>query len=250
MRSKGAKTRADGRIVHEDYLVCDNMQRGVIRDTGDKCHNNVRFNYGVVEDAVLDAILSDALDDTHFAEGSLSHQLSIEHAQLSMDLDRLRRKAKSTLDLLGDDKGDEDAKEAYRQAKVGQDNLKIQIAEVYDRLLLARGHVSPEEHATRIASVRADMHSADEDTRHRARTTVRLAINELVSELSFHRKGRRVGVKLLSGSRNITISGEDGRITFDIAPSKVSAATSDLSDRQERARDRVLESNRSRRRQI
>lgn len=88
------------------------------------------------------------------------------------------------------------------------------------------------------------MSSLDEETRLRARTTVRLAISELVQELNFHRKAKRIGVKLLSGSRNIIISAEDGRVTFDIIPSKISTPVDGLSERQVRARSRVLKSNR------
>lgn len=244
LRSKGIKTRANGRVVHEDYLVCDNMQRGVLRETGEKCHNNVRYNYSVVEEGVLDAILSDAMDDTHFAEGSLAHQLAIEHAEKNMELERLKRKAKSMLDLWDEDDDDEDAKDAYRKAKEDQRVLKVAVDELASKLLIARGKVSPEEHSARIAAVRADMSSLDEETRLRARTTVRLAISELIQEMTFHRKAKRVGVKLLGGSRNITISAEDGRVTFDIIPPKINAPVDGLSERQVRARSRVLKSNR------
>ena len=247
MRSKGVKTRSDGRVVHEDYLVCDAMQRGIIRDTGHKCHNNLRFNYGIVEEGVLNAILSDAMDDSHFAEGSLAHQLAIEHAEKSMELSRLKRKAKSMLELWEEDEDDEDAKNEYRQAKDNYKKLDIVVKELSKKLMAARGKVSREEHAARITSVRADMSSSDEEVRIRARTAVRLAINELVEEMTFHRKAKRIGLKLLSGSRNITISADDGRVTFDIIPREINVPEHGLSDRQVRARTRVLKSNQAKR---
>lgn len=143
LRSKGIKTRADGRVVHEDYLVCDNMQRGILRETGEKCHNNVRYNYSVVEEGLLDAILSDAMDDTHFAEGSLAHQLAIEHAEKNLELERLKRKAKSMLELWDEDEDDEDAKNAYRKAKEDQKTLKVAVDELASKLLIAEAESPP-----------------------------------------------------------------------------------------------------------
>ncbi|MBR0552051.1 recombinase family protein [Stakelama marina] len=247
LRSKGKKTRADGRVVYEDYLVCDKMQRGIISETGEKCRNNLRYNYSILEKGVLDAILSDAMDDTHFADVTLVHQLAIEHAEKKIEWERLKRKSKSMLELWEDDRDDEDAKHAYRKAREDHKVLKAAIDEIAVKLMTARGKATPEEHAARIASVRADMSSMDEETRLRARTTVRLAISELVQELTFHRKAKRIGVKLLSGSRNITISADDGRVTFDIIPPMVSAPVDGLSERQVRVRSRVLRSNRARR---
>lgn len=248
LRSKGVKTRADGRVVHEDYLVCDNMQRGVIRETGQKCHNNIRFNYSVVEKGVLDAILSEAMDDTHFVEGSLAHQISIEHAEVAREIARLDRKMSFAFEMISEDSSDDKAREKYREAREERKDKLAALAELEIRLLKARGQVSPEEHTARIATVREDLNSPDEDVRLRARTSVRQAIGELVEEMTFHRKGRRVGLKLLAGARNLTIGGQHGDVTFDIRSEDTIAPIDHLTDRQNRARERVLNANRARRR--
>ena len=248
LRSKGMRILADGSTCYEDYLVCDNMQRGIIRENGKKCPNNVKYNYAIIENAVLDAILEDAVDDTHFADGSLAHQLSIEKAKLLLILERLEKKAKSTLDLLGEDDDDEYTKSVYREVRSEQKTIRLEIDHLSERITEAKGRVSPEEHTARIISLRAAMLSNDEDERFHARSTVRIAISELIREMRFHRKGPRVGLMLLNGARNITFTADVGRMTLDIAPAEINIPEPGLSDRQVRGRDRVLKSNLSRRR--
>jgi len=68
-RGKGAKVRANGAIVNEDYLICDSYQRGL------GCSNGHHFNYPLWEGGILDAILFDAMEDRHFASNRIASRM-------------------------------------------------------------------------------------------------------------------------------------------------------------------------------
>lgn len=216
LRANGVKLRADGSRVHEDYLVCDRMQRGVIRlENGRKCHNNVRYKYRNVENGVLDAILADAVVDRHFAEPKAAIMAANEYAKAKIEVDRLRSRMSTALEMQIDYPRPE-AKAAYANAIEAYDAQERKLADLSALLLKARGSVSPEAHKSRIESLRAQIEDNDEDIRYGARVTVRLAISELVREMTFHRKARRVSIVLIGGVRNITIRSENSQVSFEI----------------------------------
>lgn len=238
LRSKGQKERADGRVVHEDYLVCDGMQRGIVRDTGAKCHNNVRFNYSTVERGVLDAILAEAVGDNHFAAPREAASVANEYAAAKLELERLRVRADSALETQISVRRPETLAK-YKEAIALFDLQEALIAELGDALIKARGAVSPDEHASRIAILRDELQSTDESVRFRARSIVRLGIAELVENMTFHRKGRRIGIRLISGVRTLVIDADDAHVELDIYASGRRISREGLNPRQQDALKKV-----------
>lgn len=243
LRSKGQKILSDGRLVREDYLVCDNRQRGILDSNGRVCRNNVKFKYSHVEKSVLDAVLAQAMDDTHFADRDLTNKVAVELTAAELELTRIERRSDSLLAIIGVDEDDDKAIQAYKLNRENYNKQKEIVSNLKAKLLSARGKVSPEEHTMRIRKLRSDMQSQDESVRLRARSSVRLALGELIEEMTFHRKGPRVGLRLISGSRILVINTDHPGIALDIKPSSVDNKNNKLTARQLRVQERILQDN-------
>ncbi|MDM7955930.1 MAG: recombinase family protein [Blastomonas sp.] len=240
LRSKGQKKRADSRVVYEDYLVCDAMQRGIIQDHGGKCKNNVRFNYSSVEQGVLNAILSDAVGDAHFAAPRQAANIAHDCAIAKLELERLRARADSALETHISMRREETL-EKYKKMIELFDAQEGLIAHLNASLVQARGAVSPDEHAKRIEVLRNEIHSSDENVRFPARSIVRVAISELVEKMSFHHKARRVGIRFKSGVRTVVIDAKTTSIALDFYVSGRRLSREGLSPRQLRTIKGVLQ---------
>ncbi|WP_198356267.1 recombinase family protein [Sphingomonas sp. TX0522] len=187
-RGKGLKQRADGSWVNEDYLICDSYQRGR------GCSAGHHFNYAVWEGGILDATLLDALEDRHFSSPEVLRPLEIELAERERRRDADRAKAETALSLFVETDRPE-VKAMWMSLAAGLDLQEAAIAGLRDRIVQARGAVSPEEHRRRIFALRDTLQDDDEQVRFKTRSRVMEAVHELVVWMRFSTSP--VGVRML-----------------------------------------------------
>ncbi|WP_242153669.1 recombinase family protein [Sphingomonas sp. BAUL-RG-20F-R05-02] len=177
-RSKGSKTRADGSVVNEDYLICDSYQRGR------GCTTGHHFNYRLWESGILDAVLLDAMDDRHFAAADAVRGLEIELAERvrsrASDCDRAETALKLYLEHTRPE-----VKEKWVELTARVDEHDQIVSDLRTRVLAARGAVSPEEHRRRIFALRDTLEDDDDAIRFETRSRVMEAVHELVATISF-----------------------------------------------------------------
>jgi DNA invertase Pin-like site-specific DNA recombinase len=191
-RGKGKKVRANGETVSEDYLVCDSYQRGR------GCANKQHFNYAAWETAILNAVLTKAMGDEHFASQLEVRKLEVEEAELHRRRDAAIRKADAALSLYLETTREE-AKEAWSNLTVESDECNAALAIIRKRITAARGVVSPAEHRQRIADLFNQMEDKDEDVRFEARSRVMEAVHELIAAMQFRTGPSSVEVTTKSG---------------------------------------------------
>ncbi|USI73942.1 recombinase family protein [Sphingomonas morindae] len=178
MRAKGRKSRADGSLVNEDYLICGNYQRGL------GCSNGHHFNYALWESGILDAILLDALEDRHFAAPEALRPLEIEMAERKRKRASDKDRADTALALYIETQRPE-VKASWIAIVEAVDEHDQVIADLERRLVKARGTVSPDEHRKRIFALRATLDAEDEDVRFATRARIKEATHELVRTMQF-----------------------------------------------------------------
>ena len=178
LRSKGTRTRANGAEVREDYLVCDSYQRGR------GCRNGHHFNHAEWSDGVLTAILHAAMSDRHFSSPEIVRPLEIELAERVRARHAASARAEYALALhLETGRAEPKAKWLEFAGEVDEhDNF---IRELGERLMQARGAVSPEEHLQRIRTLQNSLEDQDEQIRFLARSRVMEALHELVESMVF-----------------------------------------------------------------
>ncbi len=177
-RGKGAKTRADGSVINEDYLICDSYQRGL------GCANGYHFNYPLWESGILDAILLDAMDDRHFASPQAIRPLEIQLAERIRKRATDRDRSETALSLYIETNRLE-AKAMWVGLTEALDEHDVVVADIRQRLRNARGAVSPEEHRRRIIALRDTLHDDDEQVRFETRSRIMEAAHELVACMRF-----------------------------------------------------------------
>lgn len=179
-RGKGAKPRADGSVVQEDYLICDSYQRGR------GCGNGTHFNYAFWEGVILDAILADAIGDRHFSAPREVRRKEIELAELQRS--RAASEAKAAIALeLAVETGRPETKAIWQRLTTEVDERKAAVEAMQAELTRMRGATPPEVHHKRIATLRASLRDEDEEVRFEARAKVMEALHDLVIELWFKR---------------------------------------------------------------
>ena len=188
-RAKGEKTRANGDKVREDYLVCDSYQRGR------GCRNGNHYNYEVAERCVLDAVLAQAIEDRHFEAPAEARRIEIAIANRTRHVAATRERAENAMVLATETKRPE-PRVLYARLMDEVDEQEATIAALRHELIAARGAVSPAEHARRIAGLRDDMFSSEDDERFAARVKVMSAIHDLVKTMEFTRRSRLIGLEL------------------------------------------------------
>ena len=188
-RAKGAKVRANGGVVREDYLVCDAYQRGR------GCRNLNHYNYETVERCVLDAVLAQAIEDRHFEAPAEARRIEIEMADRSRVLARTRVRADNAMELASESRRPE-PRALYHRLVAEADAEEAAIELLQKQLVAARGAVPPAEHARRIERLRGGMTSDDEAERLASRMKVMGALHDLVTTMTFTRRSRLVGLEL------------------------------------------------------
>ena len=177
-RGKGAKLRANGELVNEDYLVCDSYQRGR------GCGNRQHYNYSVWQEGVLSPVLLRAMRDDHFTTGRDVRALEIEVAEMVRRRDAAKRKGETALAFYLENPREE-RKAAYVRLEAEADECDAALVVLRRQVMDARGIVSPEEHQARISELYDQMDDADEDVRFGARSRIMEAVHDLIDTILF-----------------------------------------------------------------
>lgn len=191
-RGKGGKVRADGQTVNEDYLVCDSYQRGR------GCPNGQHFNYLAWETAILNAVLTQAMGDEHFASQKEVHALEVEHADAIRRREAAKRRADKARSLLYETDLPE-VKADWLGFKAEIAECEKMLAIIKERIMTARGAVSPAEHQKRISDLFDQMIDNDDQLRFEARSRVMEAIHELIGTIRFNAGPHIVEVVMKNG---------------------------------------------------
>lgn len=191
-RGKGEKVRADGQRVHEDYLVCDSYQRGR------GCSNGQHYNYAAWESAILDAVLTKAMGDEHFASRREVLAIEVELAEAVRRRDAAERKGTTALSLYVET-GRDEVKAEWTKLLAEKDSCDATLVVLRKRITAARGAVTPAEHQRRIAGMFEQLADDDEDARFEARSRVMDAVHELTASISFAKEPARAQITTKAG---------------------------------------------------
>jgi hypothetical protein len=192
-RGKGAKVRADGSVVNEDYLICDSYQRGR------GCAHGYHFNYRLWEGGILDAILLEAMGDRHFSSPEAVRMLEIDLADRVRTRAADSAKAERALTLAIDNQRPE-AEARWLALTSAVDEHDAAIRELQRELVDARGAVSPEEHRRRIFALRGTLDDEDEQVRFVTRSRVMEAVHELIGTMSFSASPLCISMTMTNGA--------------------------------------------------
>jgi DNA invertase Pin-like site-specific DNA recombinase len=186
-RGKGAKLRASGEWVQEDYLICDSYQRGRGCDVG---HH---FNYNAWQDGILDAILHDAIGDRHFSSRDEVRPLEVELAERERQHRANVGKRDAAMEMHAETPRPEVKAMWLRMIGV-VDADEAAIGDLRKRVIAARGTVSPEEHLRRIRAMRDKLEDPDGESRFTTRSTIMAAVHDLVTSMNF--RADPIGVEI------------------------------------------------------
>lgn len=163
----------NGPETRRGYYNCLNasLKRG--------CDVTATFRYGTFEDAAIDALLSQALDDTFFLNGAEARDRQIQLAEAEKKVRDLQVQIDRAVDYLLTNSS------RAVQGRLGKVEAEFAEAEqgVIDaRVALRRvqGTVSPSEELARIAEVREAISSEDDAVRNIARAKVTAALKGIV----------------------------------------------------------------------
>lgn len=196
-RGKGKKERADGSIVHEDYLVCDGYQRGR------GCSNGNHYNYREWIGAALTPFFMIAFKDLEMAPNEDVQRIEIALANAVRDLNPAKKRAKSALGIAIETEH-KDARAEWLELSGQVELLEKQISDWKAELQMIRSEPSAEEHLRQITELRALLDDEDEDRRHEARARVMASIHSLVMSFVFYQEPRSAFMRL-KGNIDISI---------------------------------------------
>lgn len=217
LKAKGRKTRADGRVVREDYLRCDSALRP---GRAGGCGHRTGHNYAVFRDAVLDELLHRALDDQFFEVPDGIAALNAEAQRQARHRDDILRRMSAVLTMVEEDDTDAHAKMRYRTLKVDLQASEMALVAATAALEAARGAVSPARHLARVAEVRELMDADDEVVRNEARARVMMALNDLIEKCEFDVGGQQSALHLVGGIGLLLVSKLGETMWFDLAKRK------------------------------
>lgn len=217
--------RIDEQNRHDGYLLCD----GAYRKLG--CSSSKSFRYLKLETAILDTLLTMAMDDVHFAKSDDVTQINQELADQRRLIEDLGRRIEATsarLDMLAQAGMENDERETARYIALSRDEreAKATESEMMKRLTLAMGAVAPDEHVRRVQAVRADIAHEDEAIGYEARRLIKMALNDLIENVHMASAHGRAIVVLKGGVRTIVIT-RDGKVLDDISTWQKEASPDD-----------------------
>lgn len=172
--------------------MCDSYQRGR------GCGNGQHFNYPAWEAAILNAILTKAMGDEHFASRREVLAIEVEQAETVRRRDAAERKGATALSLYVETSRDE-AKAEWSRLLAEKDECDAALVLLRKRITAARGAVTPAEHQRRIAGMFEQLADDDENTRFEARSRVMEAVHELTASMSFATGPARVQITTKAG---------------------------------------------------
>lgn len=187
--------------VHKNpsiYFKCS----GAVR--GNRCDHQGGFNYQYLQDAVLDNLLTLALDDAHFVQQHVAIHIADQLAAAKRELDRLEDSANEALTMTLDKafRHDERVKRRYADLSEQTDKQKALVEKLDVALVAAKGRVTPGEHLARVAFVRDAIDSQDDKERDGARSKVMEALQQIVGQITFQ------------PNRTIEVSAVEGMVGF------------------------------------
>ncbi|KIU27216.1 hypothetical protein SR41_11015 [Sphingomonas melonis] len=195
MRMNRKTARAKASYV-TTYLQCSNY------DLRKGCDHRKMHRLDYIEAALLDHILTHALDDQVWSDETAVPALNAKLANERRELDDLSTRLANILSEL--ERRPSERVQARRDAlEAEEDALLARITETEAALVMARGAVTPQEHIRRVAEIRADM-GRDDDEGLKARKTIKLALNDIIDRIDIGEDGR-AHVRVKSGLRSITI---------------------------------------------
>lgn len=184
---------------------------------GAGCSHQLGWAYRKIEQPLLDALLDRALDNQHFAvSDDESIYLEGQVFALRRRVDDQTKQAQALVRLIEPDADGEIDVIALARYEEVRDELRVSnkaLGLAQETLATARGKVSPLEHVVRVGEVRARMESEDVEDRYKARSTVKAAIQSIITSMSFDEARGRVTVNILDGLAMLFIH-RDGSIMF------------------------------------
>lgn len=174
--------------THASYLICVNSQRRVTDEAGNRvCQNRKHVRYERLEKAVLDMIMTVALDNDRFNVTEIS-QTRIELAETERQISGFESSIATIAENL------KIMVSPTLLTTLADLERKVEEArQVKDRLAQAlsreRGSQPTAEFLQRIKDTRAAMASDDKDIRRDARTMVNDSLKEIVSDISIDSDG-------------------------------------------------------------
>lgn len=211
------RTNKDGSKSQHYFLYCLTAKMS----RGKDCFNQAGWAYYPIEQAIIDRLLTLAIDDAHFRnDDETGARLEGEVIRLQRKLTDQTNSAKRVLAIITEDADDELAADQYTNIKLAMNDTKKALTEAQEAFSKAQGKVSPAEHVVRVGEVRARMESDDEQERYEARSLVKRAFADLIERITFHPATRNVSVMLVDRMRLFSIS-RTGELINDLDLTKM-----------------------------
>lgn len=188
----------DGRTSRYYYLTC------LAAKIAKTCSNQRTWAYDAIERAVLDTLLINAMDDTHFREKAdlSSFERSVFDAKAKVA--DIKTKMTRLLDMM--EAGDDMATERYAVRKTELTTAQTFLTDAETELAQRKGASTPDEHLRRVAEIRALVDSDDDDERYRARTLVKSALHDVIESITFNDENGKIAVMLVDRLRLFVLS--------------------------------------------
>jgi hypothetical protein len=178
-----------------------------------RCADKMMWHYRPIVDALLDTLLSSALDDQHFSNDA---EIAAINAQMA-DQKRAVEDLGNQLDNMAENMAgsvSERLRVRFDALEKEEAKAKTVLANLEEQMAIARGRVDPALHVKRVAAIRAEI-DQDNDDGLKARITIKNALNGLISKMMFDSGARFVNIALLASERYIAIA-PDGEVVRDM----------------------------------
>lgn len=189
-RVTGHRSKLDGRKlsyvshVNRSYLMCNNRRRSNrVRLKGDEfgqCVNIGKPRYEHLEQAVLDTVLSLAMDNISFSMPDRVAEIEAQLAEFERRIEGKRFQLNNLVENLKERFSKILANQAADlEEEIDADEKRAQ--EMRKDLDREKGQASPEEHLERVREVRASLDSHHEEARYEARLRVMQALRTVIT---------------------------------------------------------------------
>lgn len=156
---------------------CNNNRRG------HQCSNNTRIRYEYLETAVLDALLTSALDSRDFALPDRVAEIENQIAEHERMIAGREHKLANVTEALAE----RFSKAVANKAGELEDEIDAErhtVEALREELITARGNASPDEHIARVREVRGSLDAEDPDERFAARMKVHQAMRHIIVQMT------------------------------------------------------------------
>lgn len=202
MGSARIRVCKDGSMTQHYFLYCQTSKLS----KGAGCSNARGWPYAKVETPLLDKIMTRAMDDQYFrVDDDLTAKLEGRVAILARQLITHTNSAKRVLAAIQDDIDDEIGREAYQSARERVAQTKGELKDAQKALAEAMGQASPADHVVRVSELRQQMQSEDEAAKYNARSSVKMALKNIVSKMTFEADTGTVWIELVRGIGTVMI---------------------------------------------